>query len=372
MGDLGHLKMTNFSENPDCVGMVESIQLFEDRWKQRANCDKTKMYNHIMELSSSKAPEHSDTECLSLCSKRNEPERDKQYASYVVFMENNKDVISQPVYPDFKNRKIESDAQYTKPDQRGLSIKRATTHSEEILIEQLDDFLTQNETKVKQILIYTHNSPCLKRENNIVPCMFRLLYKACEWYEHSKALTHVVFSKPWGLSGPNYFKNLNYSMISSPRSDFHSYIEKCKDIHFKLDHNNLRGIFKKSDIYNTLSQVKDEDKNTLHSNIKSAREKLVSLAQSSSGLRNDHLQRGKQMIDSFEFLPGVRNKVYERLQMEWKEMVNNSSMTPIREVIAEEFNNGVVHLFREYLKSFLGSRCPLRLHYHHVRICFCP
>ncbi|XP_041800011.1 uncharacterized protein LOC121611498 [Chelmon rostratus] len=366
--------MTNFFENLDCVDWMESIQLLEDCWKQRTNCrDKTKMYSHIMELSSSKAEEHSDNaECLSPYLRRNEPERDKQYAFSVVLLKDNSEKEFPPVYPVFENKRKESGAQYTQLDQSELANKKAATHSEEILIKQLDDFLCQEGAVVKRIWIYSHNSPCLQRENKTVPCMFQLLHKACEWYKHYKVLTDVSFTKPWGLCGPNYFQHLNYRMISCPHSNFHSYVEKCKDIPFKLDHNNLRDIFKKKDISNTLSHVRNSDKNTLRCGIKSARQTLVRAAQSSFGLRDDHLRCGKEVIDSFDFLPGAKDKVYERLQMEWTEMVNNSSLTPIREAITDKFNNGTVNLFQEELKSFVGNSCPLRLHRHNVGFCFCP
>lgn len=96
--------------------------------------------------------------------------------------------------------------------------------------------------------------------------------------------------------------------------------------------------------------------------IQSAHQTLVRLAESSFGLRNDHLERGTKMTDSFIFLPEVQGTVCEILQTEWKEMVSSSSMTAIRGDITEEFNSAVVHLFRGQLKSFLGSSSPLRLH----------
>lgn len=362
--DVGHSKTTNNCANltPTLARML--LKLLVDSFKQTTNGgDKQEMYGRILGLVSSKGEDDgnddvpSDTVRQSYIQHLNtkELESDKQHAFSIVLMKDNSKVFFQDVYPDFKNKKKEAVAPDTKSNQ--------TKHSEEILIPQLDDFLRQKGTMVEHILIYTHNSPCLKRENkNVLPCMFQLLHKAYEWREHFEVSTHVAFTKFWGLSGPNYFQNLNSSIISCPSSDFVTHIETCKDIPFKLDHKNLKEIFKKSDIKNMLSHVKDKDKNTLLREILSARETLVSLAESSFGLRGVHLDRGKQKIDSFIFPPAVHNEVCERLQKEWKEMVYNSSMPPIRKYITEVFNRAVVHVFREQLKSFLGNNSPLQLH----------
>lgn len=367
--DVGHSKTSNdcadLTPNLDRMDVMKRTQLLKDSWKQTTNGgDKKEMYRRIVGLDSSKGEDDGDDAVLSdtvrqsyiQYLKTKELESNKQRAFSIVLMKDNSKVFFQEVYPDFKNKKKEPVAPDTKSDQ--------TKHSEEILIQQLDDFLRDHGTMAEHILIYTHNSPCLKREKeNVLPCMFQLLHKAYEWREHYEVSTDVAFTKFWGLSGPNYFKNLNSSIISCPSSDFLSDIETCKDIHFKLDHKNLKEIFKKSDIKNTLSHVKDKDKNTLCGEILSARETLVSLAESSFGLRDDHLGRGKQKIDSFIFLPAVHDKVCERLQKEWEEMVYNSSMSPIRKYLTEEFNRAVVHDFREQLKSFLGNNSSLQLHH---------
>lgn len=364
LDDVGHSKTTKNCANLSPTLGRMSLKLLEDNWKQTTNGgEKQEMYVRMVGQVSSKGEDDgeddvpSDTIRQSYIQHLNtkELESDKQHATASVLMKDNSKVDFQEVYPDFKNKKKEPVAPDTKFDQ--------TKHSEEILIPQLDDFLRQKGTMVEHILIYTHNSPCLKRENeNVLPCMFQLLYKAYEWREHYEVSTHVAFTKFWGLSGPNYFQNLNSSIISCPSSDFQSHIETCKDIHFQLDHKILKEIFKKSDIKNTLSHVKDKDKNTLRREILSARETLVSLAESLFGLRDVHLDRGKQKIDSFKFPPAVHNKVCERFQKEWKEMVYNSSMPPIRKYLTEEFNRAVVLFFREQLKSFLGNNSPLQLH----------
>lgn len=369
--EVRHLKNDNLTANLDCSDVTNRTQLLIDSWEETTDCcDKTEMYNRLMGLLPSKGEEDgNDAACSDTVRQwhikdfsSREPERDKQFAYAMVHLKDKSRKDFPAVHPEFqKKKKKESGALRTKADQSRPTI-RASTHSEEIVIKQLDDYLQHNGTMVKHILIYTLNSPCLKRGDQIVPCMFQLLHKAHEWRQHYGVCTDVAFTKFWGLSGPNYFKYLNYSTISCPSSPFHSHIVKCEDVHFKLDAKNLRDIFNKSDISNTLSHVKDTDKNTLRRGITSARKKLVNLAETSFGLRGDHLDRGKQTIDSLTFLPAVQHKVCEKLQEQWKEMVDKSSMTPIREYMAEEFNCAVVHHFREQLKSFLGNSSPLQLH----------
>ena len=372
--NVGHSETANCcasyspTQHCRCRDPMKSIDLFKDRWEQTTNCrNKLEAYNRIMELSPHGGEEDNagyfDPVWRSFIRSSNtkQLERHKQHASAVVVMRDKNKMIFPAVYPDFQNKKEDPGAPHIQQNQSAVTDKTAT-HSEEKLIKQLDDFLRRDGRMVQRIMIYTYNSPCLKREKKTEPCMFQLLRKAYEWYENYEVLTDVAFTKFWGLSGPNYLKNLTFSTISCPRSDFHSRIEKCQDIPFKLDHNYLGDLFRKSDIYNTLSQVKGRDRNTLREDMKSARKALLRLAESSFGLRKDHLDRGKQKIDSFKFLPEVHDTICEKLQKEWKEMVDNSSMTPIREDITEEFNSAVVHVFRERLKSFLGKNSPLRLY----------
>nr|XP_046261879.1 uncharacterized protein LOC124068036 [Scatophagus argus] len=333
--------------------MMESIQSLKDIWKQTTNrCDNTEMFNHPVRQFSTEGEENDNNvsfeRVLHHYIRPEEAEREKQYAFSVILMKDNRQKFFPPVYPDFTNNK-ESGGPKT------------AIHSEEILIKQLDSFMCQNGTMVKQILIYTYYSPCLKR-NRPDPCMFQIIDSAVAWFMRYGVYTYVLYTKSWGLNGPNYFKNLSYATISCPCSVFYPYIEKSKDTSFCLDHKNLRSIFKKSDVYKTLSRVEDNDKNTLRCSIKSAHEILVRLAQNSHGLCNHHLECGELAIQSFSFLPEVHHEICEKLQKEWKEMVRNSSMTVIRKTITEEFNSAVVHLFREQLKSSVGKSSPLRLH----------
>lgn len=309
------------------------IKKLEDDWKQKASCkDRTELFKSIMSPEAKDRVDAGDFSIVSLsymkCS-HTKMEGIKQSAFAVIFMTDGDMKVFPYVYPDFRNSK----------------------HSEEMLLQRLDDFLRKNGTAAQRILIYTYNSPCLKRENKSVPCMFQLLHKACEWQENYQVFTDVAFTKPWGLSGPNFFNYLTFSVASSPSSVFNVYIEKCKDVPFQLNEKSLRNIFKTSKIYNTLSYVKDDDKNKLRSDIKSARETLVTLAETSSGLCQDLLDRGKRKTDSFTFLPEVHDEVCKTLLGEWNQMVEDSSMTPILKVITEEFSTAVVLLFTKQLRS---------------------
>ncbi|XP_044062061.1 uncharacterized protein LOC122880724 [Siniperca chuatsi] len=278
---------------------------------------------------------------------------EKQCASAVVFLKDGKCEIFAEVYPHYRNKKSKnSDSPSTE----------VTKHSEEILIGQIDEYLQSNGIHVQSILFYTLNSPCLKREKHTDPCMFKLVEMAHQWQSKFGFSTVVAFTKFWGLSGPNFFKDLTYSDISSPSSDFYPYIETCKTIPFKLNSKDFRNNVKKRSIYNTIPYVEVSDKRKLDNDIKSALRDLVKLAESSFGLRKEHLERGEEKISSFTFDPLVQDKSFEFLTKNWNEMVTNCSMSPIREKITTDFNIAVVFLFLKELKSTLGNSSPLRLY----------
>ncbi|KAL7396060.1 hypothetical protein ABVT39_027919 [Epinephelus coioides] len=151
---VGHLKNDNFTANLDCSDVTKRIQLLIDSWEETTNCcDKTEMYNHLMGLLPSKGEEDgNDAVCSDTVRqwhikdfKRREPERDKQFAYAMVLLKDNSRKDFAAVHPEFQNQKKESGALRTKADQSRPTI-RAATHSEEIVIKQLDDYLQHNGT----------------------------------------------------------------------------------------------------------------------------------------------------------------------------------------------------------------------------------
>ncbi|XP_036933731.1 uncharacterized protein LOC119007888 isoform X2 [Acanthopagrus latus] len=264
---------------------------------------------------------------------------EKQYAFAVVFLIRGKTVISSRCYPRHSTKR---------------------SHSEEILIEKLDDFFQNNGANVQHVFIYTHNSPCTKREKaHIEPCMFLLRKKADQWHNEYGFSTGIAFRRFWGQSRPNFFDFV--TEIPSPRSAFYPYNEKCERIPFKLDWKDFK--LKPGDILN-LTDVEVRKSMTRRQDMISVFHSLKGFAETSFGLRTDYLETGGKMIaqslKKFQDLD-IWINISKTLKEKWDEMVNNSFLSLIRETITADFNAAVVHLAVEDLQ--LGDNSPLKL-YH--------
>nr|XP_033488572.1 uncharacterized protein LOC117260659 [Epinephelus lanceolatus] len=262
--------------------------------------------------------------------------QEKQYAFAVAYLKNGYWIIFPTVYPDHSKR-------------GGRSAVPTKKHSEEKLIQQIDDFLKKNGTQVIKLLVFSYNSPCLRRENNAICCMFLLSQKAVQWHNMYGFFTKVAFTKPWGLTGPNFFKRLTYSDISDPGSVFFSYIEKCKNTPFKVNQKKL------NEVRNFFRKLSSLTKSTFHK---------LNQPKTSCHNKKDHLERGITIIKS-EFPPEVREENITLLNQsitQWEDFINDESMSPIREKITTDFNNAVVQLFVKELKFFGGDSSPLKLY----------
>ncbi|XP_049898282.1 uncharacterized protein LOC126388927 isoform X3 [Epinephelus moara] len=268
--------------------------------------------------------------------KHKENEKEKQHAYAVAYLKNGYWIIFPAVYPDHSKRGGHSASVPTKK------------HSEEKLIKQIVDFLKKNGTQVIKLLVFSYNSPCLRRKNKTTCCMFLLLQKAAQWHNMYGFFTEVAFTKPWGLTGPNFFKHLTYSEISDPGSVFFSYIEKCKNTPYKVNQKKL------NEVRNSLRKL-SPTKSTFHK---------LNQPKASCHNKKDHLERGITIIKS-EFPPEVREENITLLNQsitQWEDFINDESMSPIREKITTDFNNAVVQFFGKELKFFWEDSSPLRLY----------
>ncbi|KAK1904326.1 hypothetical protein KUDE01_011508 [Dissostichus eleginoides] len=117
--------------------------------------------------------------------------------------------------------------------------RKVVTHTERVSCTNIDKTLQLCGTEVENIYIFTLNSPCLMKKHKIYkkdkePCMLHILEKAAQWHSEFGIKTIVFFKKPWGLSGPDFFKDLLYSDVSRT-SSFYPYVELCKEHPFTLD-----------------------------------------------------------------------------------------------------------------------------------------
>ena len=275
---------------------------------------------------------------------------EKQYAFAIVDFRNGKRMRSPSYDPRHSTKRSHSD-----------SINRDTLHSEEILLKNLDHFFQNNGANVQHVFIYTHNSPCTKREKaHIDPCMSLLRKKADHWHNEYGFSTSVAFKEFWGQSHPNYF---NYvTVIPSDGSAFYPYIGKCESIPFKLDCKDFNKL-KPGEILN-LKDVEDRKRLKLCKDIQSVLTSLKELAKTLFGLKTDHVERGERMIvqslENFQDLD-IWINISKTLREKWVEMVNNSFLSLIRKTITVDFNAAQVHLAVEDFQ--LGDNSPLKL-YH--------
>ncbi|XP_029917858.1 uncharacterized protein LOC115366509 [Myripristis murdjan] len=367
--------------NTEEINIPSSVpsQQFKDNWKKRLSFhNKMAFLSGIMEQHNNEVKE--DATCDTASSSRiqqlcdiymTQMDTNKQTAFAVAVMENDQVYLFDKVYPS---------------DRR---VTNKFRHSEEILIQNIEKYLLKNENykekMPKELFIFTTNSPCLGRKdkkskkvqkenksqdedlhkNNIQgsgSCLLQLLDKSFEWKSKYGFKTHVAYKNFWGFAGPDYFDDVAFDSDSCLGVGHHD-SEECKRTPFKLKHQVLKETIKESKIFHTLADVPGEERNSLKDHLIHARHQLMSLAESSVSLYQEHLNRGRQKIASFTFHPQVHDEVCGRLEKSWAETVKMCSVIPLREKITSEFNRKIVELFQHDLKTYFGKESPLLL-YH--------
>lgn len=286
---------------------------------------------------------YSDTSWKSYIEISNE--KCSQSAFAIICMEDNTLKIFDEVRPYIPTKKCQRTNQNTN-----------TRHCEEILLDDMNTFLAQNNRKIKWIFLNSYYSPCFERDDQTEGCMFLILIKAYEWYVKYGAITVLTYTIPWGLCGPSYFNELSSKDIMNPKSPFKSCFEEYENIPYKLDYKNLNKILENHGILKQLSCGEDNER------IKVARKALVKLAEGSTALRKDFLALGDKKIDSFIFLSEKIKPILKKL---WRENVNNSFVSLVKERITTKFNQKVDHLFTQELESKPGINRFIQLHQLH-------
>lgn len=284
--------------------------------------DKTDVFKNVMKEQIVQGEEN-EVFCCNLESFIESSAENKQFAFGIILMEDDTYKIFKNVYPVFRDRK----------------------HSEEILLVQMDTFLSTTKKKIKKCFIYTYNSPCLTRDDENCSCMSLIVLKSFDWHKRYKVVTVVAYTIPWGLSGPSYFKSFSSKDIFSPNSPFKSYVEECENIPYKLDLKNLKKIFEN---HSALKLLADKDSES----IKTARETLLQLAEGTVDLKKNFLHRGYQEINSIIFETGKSQTFLKKL---WNETVTKSFESLVREYITDKFNKKVLLVFRKELNSQLEN-----------------
>lgn len=277
-------------------------------------------------------------------------EKCRQSAFAIIYMEDNTVEIIEDVYPYIPTKKIRRTNHNTNP-----------IHSEPSVLKEINKRImntspAQNNKKIKWIFINSYYSPCFERDDQMKCCMFLILIEAYEWYVKYDAITVLTYTIPWGLRGPGYFKEFSSKDIMNPKSPFKSCVEEYENMPYKLDYKNLNTILENHGILKQLSCGED------NKIIKVAREALLKLAEGSAALRKDFLELGDKKIDSFIFLSEKIKRILKKL---WRENVNNSFVSLVKEYITTKFNQNVVYLFTQELESQPGISSVIQLHQLH-------
>ncbi|XP_056335739.1 uncharacterized protein LOC130246669 [Danio aesculapii] len=79
--------------------------------------------------------------------------------------------------------------------------KKPQKHSEDWIIDKLNQILNRKDCPYKEVMIFSYNSPCLKRPE-CQSCMNQLIALAKQLYEKHGMRMIIGFYKPYGIDGP--------------------------------------------------------------------------------------------------------------------------------------------------------------------------
>ncbi|XP_035017398.2 uncharacterized protein LOC118112308 isoform X2 [Hippoglossus stenolepis] len=225
-------------------------------------------------------------------------------------------------------------------------------HTEEMIIQQIIDYLTKNGYKIPEgaiIVLYSPNSPCLKKENTKDHCMLQLLFYANQWKIKYGIRTIVLFTKYWGPIGSNCSE-----VIQSVPDRF---AEQNRKFTIKRSRKQLKNLFKHKDTQVNFSMVPEKDRNTLReevTNISKAIEFLVN--KNKSLTTHEHLHEGQKVIESCTCKPEIREKFFNV----WQEEVKRQE----KECIGKEWirleNSRIVKSFLQNFNS--GEKSPIQFY----------
>lgn len=268
---------------------------------------------------------------------------DNQYGFAIIFHEKGGGVISEKAYPFGQKKKEQKDDQNKK-------------HSEEKLIELIDDYFTNNIIEGGCVLIYTFYSPCLNR------CMMKIGEKSFKWFEKYKIMTIVCFTKYWGEAGPKSFDKYKINE-ENEATDVSKLNDRYNEIPFRLDCKHLKAILQKCHLFKILSGPKYEGKKSDNKKLKEAIKEFLALPEEllQPHVRHEHLSLGKTHVSSIQFPLRYESKLRRKLSEIWKEAVSVCFNEMLTERITTDYNFRVVEYYVRELKSSFKDHCPLQV-----------
>nr|XP_043896691.1 uncharacterized protein LOC122778679 isoform X2 [Solea senegalensis] len=220
--------------------------------------------------------------------------------------------------------------------------KKPHKHAEEKIIEDIDEYLVSQNLNGKNnlyIVIYTYQSPCLKRADNIDPCIYKILLKTHQWHIKYKCITTVLYTDKWGPIGSKLLQNQRglRDMCS----------EKHTDKTFPLDSGTFNKIYKiNPNIFFHL--VKAVDRNRLKGSIRHIKSKLCELKKGSFNYRT-YLRKCDEITSSLPI------EIREHIGTLWESVVENCNTKYNLAVLTRDCNYTVVDYFFQNIWSILGT-----------------
>ncbi|XP_029368743.1 uncharacterized protein LOC115050134 [Echeneis naucrates] len=228
-------------------------------------------------------------------------------------------------------------------------------HTEEILLEDMCIFMEENKNGpqlvIESIVIYTLNSPCMKREKaDKQPCMFNLFMKVSQWYSEYRVLTYVYSSKFWGPFGSGLLNK-----HKTPKLQLHlEFPNLLFQVNSKYINSNSQKILQK-----LASELDNKDKNILHTCLKNATVKLKQETNKHLTFQK-HLEVGREIILLLKFPPQIEAKAQEYLISVWNDAVEKSASQHLSQKVIQVLNHVTVTSFLQKFKEKLGDESPIK------------
>ncbi|XP_062250125.1 uncharacterized protein LOC133959058 isoform X2 [Platichthys flesus] len=225
-------------------------------------------------------------------------------------------------------------------------------HTEEIIIRLINDYLSKHFYNKKPkgiIVLYSTNSPCIKRENDTkVACMFQLLVIAKHWKIKYGIDTKLYFKKCWGPIKRNCSEVI--------RSIPDRFAKQQIQFSIQLSHKKL----KKLSIKDLFSMVPDKtDRNTILNEFKNIKKGLNILVKEKKSLTyHEHIDKVKTLIAECTCNPKLNDMVLDILQ----EKVKSQEKEGISENETKILNSVLVKSFIDKLELILGESSPIKFY----------
>lgn len=221
-----------------------------------------------------------------------------------------------------------------KPDYNNNN-ENGHVHTEEIAIAQINHYLEAEKPKGGNIVMYSLNSPCMKRERNAHdPCIVQLFKAANQWHIEYNITTIFLYTKPWGPIASKGFQEIQ-TIPDRIAREFRFSIQLRKKLFWKKS-------FSKYKIEEFFPKVEKDRKKFLDAH-KQLKKDLTDVATSQEVqlTTEEYLNKGKEKI-TLSLLP---EELTRKISKIWKEFIEIQKLKGMNTKITEILNGLIVKWF---------------------------